>query len=135
MIYRQLFIALTSLTILTPLAASADAVADLQARYRSQGAAVFDTAAGAALWRQEFTDAKTGQRRSCTLCHTDQLGEPGEHARTGKPIEPMAPSVNPQRLTDQAKIEKWFKRNCKWTLGRECTAQEKGDLLSFLSSQ
>jgi hypothetical protein len=55
--------------------------------------------------------------------------------KTGKRIEPMAVSVNPQRLGDMAKIEKWFRRNCKWTLGRACTAQEKGDLLSFLRQQ
>ena len=47
----------------------------------------------------------------------------------------MAPSVNPKRLTDRTKIEKWFVRNCKWTFGRECTPQEKGDLLSFISSR
>ena len=47
----------------------------------------------------------------------------------------MAPSVNPKRLTDRSKIEKWFKRNCKWTLGRECTPQEKGDILTFLLAQ
>jgi hypothetical protein len=118
-----------------PLSASADAVAELQATYLSQGAGKFDAAAGAALWQQEFTDAKSAQKRSCALCHTVRLGDPGKHAKTGKPIEPMAPSVNPQRLTDQAKIEKWFKRNCKWTLGRECTPQEKGDLLSFIQTQ
>jgi hypothetical protein len=32
-------------------------------------------------------------------------------------------------------IEKWLRRNCNWTLGRECSAREKGDLLSFLRSQ
>lgn len=44
----------------------------------------------------------------------------------------MATSVNPQRLTDSAKIEKWFARNCKFTLGRECSAQEKGNMLVWL---
>jgi len=50
-------------------------------------------------------------------------------------IDPMALSVNPERYTDPDKIEKWFLRNCKWTLGRECTAQEKGDVLTYLGSQ
>ncbi|MFK5970948.1 MAG: DUF1924 domain-containing protein [Candidatus Marithrix sp.] len=31
-------------------------------------------------------------------------------------------------------IRKWFKRNCKWTLGRECNAQEKGDILKFIQT-
>ena len=57
------------------------------------------------------------------------------HVCTGKSIELMAPSVNPKRLTDSRLIEKWFKRNCKWTLGRECTPQEKGDLLVYLQTQ
>jgi hypothetical protein len=110
-------------------------VGELQARYLSQGAVQFDAAAGAALWQREFTPAASAQQRSCSLCHTGQLRQPGKHAKTGKAIEAMAPSINPQRLTDKGKIEKWFKRNCKWTLGRECTPQEKGDLLSFIRSQ
>jgi hypothetical protein len=44
----------------------------------------------------------------------------------------MAPSVDAERYTDLGKMEKWFKRNCKWTWGRECTPQEKGDLLEYL---
>lgn len=47
----------------------------------------------------------------------------------------MAASVNPKRYTKMKKINKWFKRNCKWTLGRECTNQEKGDILKYLSQQ
>ena len=133
--YKGLILALTALSGTAPLSASADAVSVLQARYQSQGAARFDAAAGAKLWQQEFIDTKSGQRRSCTLCHTERLRNPGKHAKTGKPIEPMAPAINPQRLTDEAKIEKWLKRNCKWTLGRECTAQEKGDVLSFIQHQ
>lgn len=45
----------------------------------------------------------------------------------------MKPAVNPERLVDAKKIEKWFLRNCKWTFGRECTAQEKGDFLTFIN--
>ena len=43
----------------------------------------------------------------------------------------MAPSVNPKRFTDLKKVEKWFRRNCKWTWGRECNAQEKADILQW----
>jgi hypothetical protein len=39
---------------------------------------------------------------------------------------------NPERFTDQTKAEKWFKRNCNDVLARECTAQEKADVLSWL---
>ena len=57
------------------------------------------------------------------------------HPQTGKPIKPLAPSANPQRLTDLREINKWLLRNCKWTLGRECSAQEKGDFLTWLRQQ
>ncbi len=113
----------------------ADAVAELQARYRAQGATVFDPQAGKAIWYGTFAAPEGGKQRSCTNCHTDDLKKRGRHVRTRKPIEPMAPSVNPKRLTDAKKIEKWLLRNCKWTLGRECTPQEKGDLLEFLRNQ
>ena len=87
---------------------------------------------GEQLWNREFT--VSAQPRSCATCHTSDPRLAGKHVRTGKPIKPMAPSVNPERLTDQRKMEKWFKRNCKWTLGRVCTAQEKGDLLNYLKT-
>ena len=43
--------------------------------------------------------------------------------------------VNGKRLTSIKDIRKWLKRNCKWTLDRECTPQEKGDFLSFIQQQ
>ena len=95
----------------------------------------FSVAEGEGLWNRTFVDGGTGQERSCALCHTSDPRQGGKHAKTGKPIEPMAPSVNPERLTDNRKIAKWFKRNCKWTLGRECTTQEQGDVLAFLRSR
>jgi len=66
-------------------------------------------------------------------CHTSNLNAKGKHIRTGKAIKPMSPSINKQRLAGIKKVNKWFKRNCKWTLGRECTAQEKLDLLTFIN--
>ena len=72
--------------------------------------------------------------RDCTQCHGNDLRQAGRHRRTRKPIDPMAPSVNPKRFTDPRKVEKWFRRNCKWTWGRECTAQEKADILQWLNT-
>ena len=89
----------------------------------------FSADAGSNAWFAEHGD------RSCTSCHTQSLTTSGRHQKTGKLIEPMAPSVNAQRLTQRKKINKWFLRNCKWTYGRECTAQEKGDILLWLSGQ
>lgn len=110
-------------------------VAERLTAYQAEGAGPFDAARGAEMWIHNHTDGKTGQPRSCASCHTDNLTSSGKHARTGKEIAPMAPSVNPQRLTDIKEIEKWFSRNCKWTLGRECTPQEKGDFLVYLRLQ
>lgn len=72
---------------------------------------------------------------SCTSCHTSNLKAAGKHAITDKPIEPLAPSSNPQRFTDLKKVEKWFKRNCKEVVGRECTAAEKADFIQYAISQ
>jgi hypothetical protein len=74
--------------------------------------------------------------RTGRLCFTKIrkfLGK-GEQAVTHKVIEPMAPAFNPQRFTDAAKVDKWFRRNCKDVLSRECTAREKADVLAWLIS-
>jgi hypothetical protein len=46
-----------------------------------------------------------------------------------------APSANPKSLTDVAEIKKWLKRNFNDVYGREGTAKEKGDVLTFLLKQ
>lgn len=98
-------------------------------------AAAGDAAAGGAAWVKAYPQSDGSSARSCATCHGRDLTLPGRHATTGKAIEPLAPSVNPQRLTDAAKIEKWLYRNCRWTLGRECTASEKADFLSYIRGQ
>jgi hypothetical protein len=70
---------------------------------------------------------------SCTTCHTADPTRTGQ-LRTGKDIAPMAVSKTPDRFTDPAKVEKWFTRNCQSVLGRACTAAEKGDFITFMSS-
>lgn len=72
---------------------------------------------------------------SCSTCHTNDPRGGGRHAVTSKSIEPLSPLANPARFSDAAKVEKWFKRNCRDVLKRECTVAEKGDLLTFLMSQ
>jgi mono/diheme cytochrome c family protein len=94
-----------------------------------------DAAAGARAWTEEHTPPDATSPRSCVSCHTADLTKTGKHATTGKPIEPMAVSVNPERLKDPAKVEKWFGRNCRWTLGRDCTAEEKANFLAYIQSK
>ena len=71
---------------------------------------------------------------NCQSCHGSNLAQDGKHVITGKRIAPLSPSANPERLTSGSKVEKWFRRNCKEVVGRECTAAEKADLLKFFSS-
>ena len=125
---------ITALLLAAPFYAQADAISDLETKYQAQGGKDFSAIAGEALWNNEFIDPKSGDKRSCTTCHTADLKQDGKHATTGKTIEPMAPSVTPARFSEVKKIEKWFLRNCKWTLGRECSAQEKGDVLALIKT-
>jgi len=115
--------------------ASEVVVQDRIAQYVQNGAKAGDATRGMAMWSEKHMQKKLGQPVSCASCHGTDLHLSGKHLRTGKQIEAMAPSVNPERLTDPAKIEKWFLRNCKWTLGRECSVQEKADFLTFIQSK
>jgi hypothetical protein len=108
---------------------------DLVASYLALGAGPFDAAVGRRAWEQKHPPAKPGGPESCAACHGTDLTRTGRHAVTGKPIEPMAVSVNPKRMTDPAEVEKWFGRNCRQVLGRECSPQEKGDFVRFIQSQ
>jgi len=81
---------------------------------------------------EQFFNSKHGKEWSCASCHENPPNHDTKHIVTGKVIKPLAPVANPTRFTDDAKVEKWFKRNCNDVLGRECTAQEKADVLSWL---
>jgi len=127
---------LIPMLLLAGAAQASEAVVQAQiAQYEQQGADAPDATRGMTKWSEQHMQAKLGKMVSCASCHGTDLSQAGEHMRTGKRIEPMAPSVNPDRLSDPAKIEKWFGRNCEWTLGRDCTAQEKADFLTFIQSK
>lgn len=123
------------LVLAFPLFAAAAPVDDLLQQYRAQGARDFTVAAGEKFWQAPHPDAAGGEPRRCALCHSNDLRSTGKHAVTGKAIKPLSPAANPERLTDAEKIEKWLERNCKWTLGRSCTPQEKGDVLVMIRSK
>ena len=81
---------------------------------------------------QQFFTSRHGREWSCSTCHGAVPTQQGRHASTGRAIAALAPAVNAERFTDAAKVEKWFRRNCNDVLGRECTAAEKADVLSWL---
>ena len=120
---------LLAASVSLPLQAQQTSANEQIAALQQQGAEKADPQRGKLLWY-----AKNGTR-SCASCHGQSPLETGRHAKTRKPIKPMALSKNPQLFTSRKKTEKWFLRNCKWTLGRVCTVQEKVDIMSWLSSQ
>jgi len=81
---------------------------------------------------QQFFTTRQGREWSCASCHGAVPTQDGKHASTGKTIAALAPAFNPQRFTDPAKTEKWFRRNCNDVAARECTAAEKADVLAWL---
>jgi hypothetical protein len=81
---------------------------------------------------QQFFTTAHGGEWSCASCHGASPTGSGKHARTGRAIAPLAPGFNAERFTDAAFSEKWFRRNCNDVVGRECTAAEKADVLSWL---
>ena len=86
---------------------------------------------GETLFRQRF--ANNDKMPACTSCHTDSPLNGGQHAITGKAIRPLAVVANPERFADPAKVEKWFGRNCKEVIGRDCTPAEKADFVAYMS--
>ena len=114
----------------------ADGIDDLISHYaslaktESQSFEDFDPERGKELYLTQFSTGKI-DTPSCTSCHTSDPTQVGE-TRAGKAIDPMAVSMSPERYQTLKKAEKWFGRNCRSVLGRECTAIEKGDFLSFM---
>jgi len=98
----------------------------------AQGGGFRATAArGAEFFARKFNISE--KMPACATCHTDNPAQPGRHAITGKTIKPLAPVANAERLSDPAKVEKWFTRNCKEVVGRECNAGEKADFIAYLA--
>lgn len=92
----------------------------------------FNAKEGEAFFRFERMHSK-GEKVSCMTCHTADPKAFGK-TRANKDIDPIAPIANKERFTDLAKVEKWFKRNCKDVYERECTNVEKGNFVLFMMS-
>lgn len=125
---------LALLSLASSMAGATDSPASLMARY-AQAAGVpvsaLSASRGEALYRTEHP-GRQAKSVKCADCHTANPKQPGQ-TRVGKRIEPLAPSANPGRFTDAAKVEKWFRRNCQDVLQRECSAQEKGDFIAWIN--
>ena len=121
---KRAFLLVTVLSF-TELAFSATP-SDLLKGYEAQSSKA-STARG-----EQLFNAKHGKEWSCASCHENPPNHDTKHIVTGKVIKPLSPNNNSERFNDQAKVEKWFKRNCNDVLARGCTAQEKADVLSWL---
>ena len=113
----------------SPHAAPATSAADIAASYAAQVGVPTEPSRG-----QRFFNTVHSRDWSCASCHGAVPTQAGRHAATGKPIAALAPAFNPDRFTDPAKVDKWFRRNCNDVLGRECTTAEKADVLGWLLS-
>ena len=117
------------LTALLVGTAGAATPADLLAGYTAQAGAPAQAARG-----QAFFTSKHGKDWTCASCHGAVPTQAGKHASTGKPITALAPAFNPERFSDPAKVEKWFRRNCNDVADRACTPAEKADVMAWLIS-
>jgi hypothetical protein len=125
-IFRCLGAALVAAACLAPTAQAAVSV-QLLDDYQTKAGAQAVPERG-----RQFFISRHGQEWSCSSCHGAVPTQTGKHAATGKAIGPLAPAFNAERFSDGAKVEKWFRRNCNDVLGRECSAAEKADVLSWL---
>ena len=100
-----------------------------QARQEDPAFAGFSAEAGKTLYFQE--EQRNGKTMSWTSFHTADPMTTGKTLAFRK-VQPLAPAANPERFTDAKKVEKWFRRNCDDVFARECTAQEKGDFMTWI---
>ena len=112
-----------------PAWAQATSAAAEQVRWDVAAGAPGDVARG-----QKLFTTEAGRDLSCASCHGRPPTAASRHASTGKRIDALAPAFNTARFADQAKVDKWFRRNCKDVFARECTAPEKADLMAYLRS-
>jgi hypothetical protein len=137
---RLFFILLCAVVLSSTTLVAANAARDAiltnlytQAKATDAGFTGFSAPRGATFYAATHSGGKP-DTPSCTTCHSTSPHQAGK-TRAGKDIAPMAVSKTPDRYTDADKVEKWFQRNCQSVLGRECTAIEKGDFLTFMISQ
>lgn len=91
----------------------------------------FDYARGEKIFTTESV-GKKGKKISCVTCHTQDLTKSGLNENTNKVIEPLSPSANPNRFSDVKEVKKWLRRNFQDVYNREGTAQEQGDVVTYI---
>ncbi len=103
------------------------------AKQADPGFTGFSAKRGETLFLTEWGQGKE-DTPACTTCHGRDPTASGR-TRAGKAIDPIALSGTPRRFSDPEEVDKWFGRNCRSVLGRECSPLEKGDFITFMSGQ
>jgi cytochrome c5 len=114
---------------LTLFGAHAATPQDLLAGYVAQSGTPAAAARG-----EKFFAQTHGREWSCSSCHGARAHRPASTPPPASRSTRWRRRATPQRFTDPAKTEKWFRRNCNDVLGRECSAGEKADVLAWLST-
>ena len=91
----------------------------------------FDAARGEKIFTSTHI-GKRGKPISCVTCHTKDLSQKGENVHTGKVIEPLSPTANPERFTRVKEVKKWLRRNFRDVYNRVGTVREKGDVITYI---
>ena len=126
------FAVTSSIALADPARDAIVAALAAEAKAANPAFTAFSAKDGESFWMAKQTGGKA-DTSSCTACHTKDAKAMGQ-TRAGKAIDPMAVSANPARFTDAGKVAKWFVRNCNTVLGRECSPEEKGNVIAYLSS-
>ncbi|WP_345972152.1 DUF1924 domain-containing protein [Sulfurimonas diazotrophicus] len=113
------------------LMAASPEVGNYMQQLQTEASEPFDAARGEALFTAEQI-GKKGTKIACTSCHGSDLTQKGKNVNTGKIIDALSPGANPARLTSLKEVKKWLRRNFKDVYNREGTAQEKGDVLTYI---
>lgn len=129
---RVLYLAVFALLASVTQLALAETPAQILATIKADAAKIADFQDFSAARGEKFFKDKHGGDWNCASCHTTNPAAQGKHAKTDKPIDPLAPAANAERFTEMKKVQKWFKRNCNDVLDRLCTPQEQGDVLAYL---
>ena len=91
----------------------------------------FDYVRGEKIFTTEHI-GKKGKLISCVTCHSSNLEKNGLNAHTNKVIKPLSPYANPTRFTKVKDVKKWLRRNFRDVYNRVGTAQEKGDVVTYI---
>lgn len=103
----------------------------VEAKKQNPNFTEFDYVRGEKIFTTEHI-GKKGELISCVTCHTNNLSQNEKNERTNKVIEPLSPSANAKRFTSVKEVKKWLRRNFKDVYVREGTAQEKGDVITYI---